>query len=148
MIAPLFIAVVAFVIVAYFLNEVLADLKLYAEQASFPCPNLLFFGTLISFLAVAYYWNVQLRACSCSSALLWLPLFYVFYIFFTTNLTLRAEYFVNGARTPITVGAFWLALCFLVVGGVTLQHPGDKSVFYLYVVLVWLAYLTYYWSYA
>ena len=143
MIAPLFVAVVAFVVVAYFLNEVLADLKLYAEQTCFPSPNVLFFGTLVSFLSLAYYWTRQLGTCQ--QALLWIPLFYLFYIFFITNATLRAEYFINGARTPITVGAFWLALCFLVVGGVAVQSTGGSDIFYLYLVLIWLAYITYYW---
>lgn len=145
MIAPLFIAVVAFVVVAYFLNEVLADLKLYSDQTCFPSPNILFFGTLVSFLSVAYYWVLQQRIGNC---LLFLPLFYLFYIFFTANLTLRAEYFINGARTPISIGAFWLALSFLVLGGAALKHPCNCGLFYLYLALIWLAYVTYYWSYS
>lgn len=148
MIAALFIAVVAFVIVAYFLSQVNVDLQAYSRATSFPSPNILFFGTLVAFLSTAYYSTVQQRERNTSWELLLIPLFYVFYIFFITNATLRAEYFANGARTPITVGAFWLGLCMLVLGGIALKHTGGSSIFYLYVPLIWLAYMTYYWCYS
>jgi uncharacterized membrane protein len=150
MTAPLLIAVVALIVIAYVVLQVLTDFTVYSKDTGFPTPTIFFIGTLVAFGALGMYVAVaraQLIKCDKSiSFILASSLFYLFYFLFVLNLTLRAEYYVNAARLPTTAGSFWLFLALLVVLIQFLYSPNVGRAFLLFPI-VWCMYLVWNWVY-
>jgi hypothetical protein len=145
----LLISTIALLLVVYIVLQVLLDFNLYSKAEKFPTPSVYFFGTLTAFLLLGMHVAIA-RTEICkeegqpSSGLLASSLFYVFYILFTLNLTLRAEYYVNAARLPSTVGSFWLFLALLVLLYLLAYSPTNAMVF-LFFPIIWTIYLIWNW---
>jgi len=143
---PLFISTVALLVVTYIIIQVLSDFDLYSKDSGFPSSTVFFLGTLVCFYIIGMQVAIA-KTESCQSGqcpLLASSFFYLFYILFTLNLTLRAEYYVNDARLPSTVGSFWLFLAlaillYLFAYSPTLSRP------FLFFPIIWIMYLVWNW---
>jgi hypothetical protein len=148
----LIISAIALFAVIYIIIQVLIDLNLYSNASGFPTPTLFFIGTLVSFCALGSYVAIA-RKESCehlakpSSSIVASSLFYLFYWLFVLNLTVRAEYFVNGARLPITSGAFWLFLALCVLLFVLAYDQCSSGRWLLFVPIIWMMFLAWNWVY-
>lgn len=152
---PLFISVVALAVVTYIIIQVLSDFDLYSKDGGFPNSTTYFFGTLACFCVLGMQVCIgrtehckaqNLDECQKTTnyPLLVSSLFYLFYILFTLNLTLRAEYYVNDARLPSTVGSFWLFLALAVLLYLLAYSPQISRPFLLFPI-IWVMYLVWNW---
>lgn len=153
--APLLIPSVTLGVICYVLVEVLQDIQVYTKATGFPSANLFFIGTFVSFYSLGIYVaRARIQACqeeNCLKKQILNPLlassaFYLFFLLFCFNLTLRSEYFVNGARLPITSGAFWLVCSLLILLFLLAYSSGCNSLI-LFIPIVWVMFLIYNWSY-
>lgn len=169
LIAPCTISTIALAIVTYVISQLSEDLQFYTSKSGFMSMNAYFVGTIITFYSLAAFLaKAQEKYCSeaeiytseshgcihektISTDILgkWylLPiLYFVFYIIFTANLTLRAEYYVKGARIPTTTGAFYLFLCIVILCGVLAFSTGSH-VFLLLFPIGWTMLLVWQWMF-
>ncbi len=140
------------IIILFILQSVIKEHDIYSRETGFPSLVILFIGTLISFIILAYVsYKLTLLNNRNRYFIFWIVvLFLLFYTFWIFNIGFRAEQFDRG-RDHDGNGLFYIASCTLLLFllfFIIYKSDNECSTFYLILLLIpifWTIFLNYQW---